>query len=67
MNDGCLHRLFAIFNRYCLQQDMVLSRIPIQYPVYKFIPDLVHGVHHRILTGEANIHTFKRTKHRQLI
>jgi hypothetical protein len=45
----------------------MLSRIPVQYPVYRFIPDLIRGVHHRILYGEPNMNISTRMKNRQLI
>ncbi|CAF0737011.1 unnamed protein product [Adineta ricciae] len=53
--------------KYFLKEDVILSRIPVQYPVYRFIPDLVRGVHHRIIYGEPNLNPSNRTKHRQLI
>ena len=54
-------------NRYFLKEDPILSRIPVQYPVYRFIPDLIHSVNHRILHGEPNINISSRSKHHQLI
>ena len=53
--------------RYFLKEDVILSRIPVQYPVYRFIPDLIRSVNHRILYGEPNINISSRSKHRQLI
>jgi hypothetical protein len=57
----------VFFYRYFLKEDVILSRIPVQYPIYRFIPDLIRGVHHRILYGEPSINLSNRTKHRQLI
>jgi len=53
--------------KYFLKEDPILSRIPVQYPVYRFIPDLIHSVNHRILHGEPNINISSRSKHHQLI
>lgn len=53
--------------KYFLKEDVILSRIPVQYPIYRFIPDLIRGVYHRIIYGEPNINLSTRTKHRQLI
>ncbi|CAF3590375.1 unnamed protein product [Adineta steineri] len=53
--------------KYFLKEDVILSRIPVQYPVYRFIPDLIRSVHHRILYGESNLNTSTHIKHRQLI
>ncbi len=60
-------RIKLFFYRYFLKEDVILSRIPVQYPIYRFIPDLIRGVHHRILYGEPSINLSNRTKHRQLI
>jgi hypothetical protein len=61
-------KILFFFNRYFLKEDIILSRIPVQYPIYRFIPDLIRGVHHRILYGEPpNTNLPNRTKHRQLI
>ncbi|UJR27057.1 hypothetical protein I4U23_008361 [Adineta vaga] len=53
--------------KYFLKEDIILSRIPVQYPVYRFIPDLIHSVYHRIIYGGPNLNSSTRTKHRQLI
>ncbi|CAF1500383.1 unnamed protein product [Rotaria sordida] len=53
--------------KYFLKEDVILSRIPIQYPVYRFIPELIRSVHHRILYGEPNYNSLNRPKHHQLI
>lgn len=60
-------KILLFFIRYFLKEDVILSRIPVQYPIYRFIPDLIRGVHHRILYGEPQINQTNRTKHRQLI
>ncbi len=56
-----------ILNRYFLKEDVILSRIPVQYPIYRFIPELIRDVHYRILYGEPNTNQTTRIKHRQLI
>ncbi|CAF3732334.1 unnamed protein product [Rotaria sordida] len=53
--------------KYFLKEDVILSRIPIQYPVYRFIPELIRSVHHRILYGEPNYNSLNRPKYHQLI
>ncbi|CAF2598547.1 unnamed protein product [Rotaria sp. Silwood2] len=53
--------------KYFLKEDVILSRIPVQYPVYRFIPELIRGVHYRILYGEPNYNLSNRPKHHQLI
>ncbi|CAF3432263.1 unnamed protein product [Rotaria sp. Silwood1] len=53
--------------KYFLKEDIILSRIPVQYPVYRFIPELIRSVHHRILYGEPNYNLSNRPKHHQLI
>lgn len=53
--------------RFFLKEDVILSRIPVQYPVYRFIPDLIRSVHHRIVYSEPDLSPSNRPKHRQLI
>jgi hypothetical protein len=54
-------------NRYFLKEDVILSRIPVQYPVYRFIPELIRSVHHRIIYGEPNFNLSNRSNNRQLV
>ncbi|CAF3347117.1 unnamed protein product [Rotaria socialis] len=53
--------------KYFLKEEAILSRIPVQYPVYRFIPELIRDVRHRILYGEPKIDLSTRAKHHQLI
>ncbi|CAF1526183.1 unnamed protein product, partial [Didymodactylos carnosus] len=39
---------------YFLKEELILSKIAIQYPVYRFLPKLIKNVIHRIMYGAMN-------------